>query len=171
LDETGVQTWLSVASDGSGLNVEHQYHIFVCTRLFDFVSSRILSGTAKLAVPTSLRVLIFESGSQLHRIERPILFEVSGLFVLFPASLEYIDGYLFPYRRRDGIPLFPIYAFEPGNRCFTINDHTIMDSARTRIIRYFGEESVTPPIDPMVEELGVRSFYVTPIKIFAFPEP
>jgi hypothetical protein len=81
-----------------------------------------------------------------------------------------IDESFFGRHFQAGTPMSPLYAFEPGNRNFTVGDRTLMDFSKTRVIRYFGEELVQPSIDLMVEELGYRSFFTARLATFILPD-
>jgi hypothetical protein len=120
----------------------------------------------------SLRVLTFEPGSHLRRIDG-LCFRQDLLWVLFPASLKHIDVSVFlPQFNSHPRPQACRHTFglEAGNPHFTIAACTFMNSSRTSVIRYIGGDAVLT-LDSRVKELGPRSFQWTPIQTLTFPEP
>jgi hypothetical protein len=117
--------------------------------------------------PPSLRVLFFEPGSQLRRLDRQLFDPSASFHVLLPASLEDFDGNAFFARLRGD----EVYTVDPGNRHFVIAQSALMNVSRTSMIRYFGFPSGIIRLDPMVEEVGPDCFACLAIRGFVFSEP
>jgi hypothetical protein len=115
--------------------------------------------------PRSIRLLNFEFGSRLRRIELRYFDRMHSSSVFFPPSLECIDD-LDACRSAPRISLF----VEAGNRHFMMVDGTLMNFAGTTALRYFGDDSHAV-LDSKVEELACYSFMNRSMSTFTCAEP
>jgi hypothetical protein len=134
------------------------------------VPASVASFAGDRPFPASVELVTFERGCQLRRIERQLFECWQEVQVCLPASLEYVNGSEFFRPLWIGAHWFAPFSLEPGNRHLVLVDRTIMNFARTLVIRHFGQESVST-LDPLVEELCPSSFACTAIATLNFPEP
>jgi hypothetical protein len=119
---------------------------------------------------SSLELLTFEFGSQLRGLDRQIFASGTAPDVIFPASLECIHGLTFFVSKAHSNGHDPIYGVEAGNLHFVVVNSTLMNFARTAVVRSFDPVSVVS-IDSMVEELRARCFAWHRMTDFHFAEP